>query len=119
MEKAQQKLTEEASLLADAPALLPKMVVEPMVEVMVDPPVVSTVTRAEVVIAEEPPFPPAPAYSQVSHVPICPRESLTPPVPVAVAAVVVVVPVATVVRVVAVAVETPSRKRNRQRLSFA
>jgi hypothetical protein len=40
------------------------MVVEPMVEVMVDPPVVSTVTIAEVVIADEEP------YSQVSHVPV-------------------------------------------------
>ncbi len=112
------KLTEEATLLADAPATLLKMVVEPMVEVMVDPPVVSTVTIAEVVMAEEePPFPPAPACSQVSHVPtIYPRESLTPPapvsvpvaVPVGVVAVMVIVPVATVVMVVSVVVETPS-----------
>jgi hypothetical protein len=63
-------------------------VVEPVVDVKVEPPDVSTVTRAEVVTAEDPPAP-APA----------------PPVPEV--AVVVDVPVATVVKVVSVVVAVP------------
>jgi hypothetical protein len=51
---------EEAMLLA-IPAPLLKMVVEPIVEVNVEPPEVSTVTIAEVVTAvENPPAAPAP-----------------------------------------------------------
>jgi hypothetical protein len=44
------------------------MVVEPTVVVIVDPPVVSTETMAEVEMAVG--EPPAPAYSHVSQVPI-------------------------------------------------
>ena len=43
------------------------MVVEPVVEVKVEPPEVSTVTRADVVTAVDPVVaPPAPAYIPVS-----------------------------------------------------
>jgi hypothetical protein len=50
---------EEAMLLATSAPLL-KMVVEPMVEVKVEPPDVSTLTMAEVVTAVENPAPPTP-----------------------------------------------------------